>query len=231
MAKKSETPTPPTRTPTPASSLANEGEARWLVWYRRNQKILSYALLALAVIAVGAWLWRETGRRKSFAATVALQEAQAKMDMGDLAGAATDFQRIIRSYGGTDAAYLAQLGSNAIRIASGQGQIAVDELRRFVGSNPPAYYAAGAWAMLAAALENAKQYDEAATAYKRSSELAPEPYRKVDGLLGASRALQLAGKADESLKLLREILSEFSKETPGVAEATVRLAEATQGRM
>jgi hypothetical protein len=85
--------------------------------------------------------------------------------------------------------------------------------------------------MLGAALEDARQYDEAATAYKRSSELAPEPYRKVDGLLGASRAYRLGGKNDQSLALLREILSKFSKETPGVAEATVRLAEATQGRM
>ncbi len=213
---------------TPAEA---EGEARWLVWYHRNQKVLSYGVIALAIIGVGGWLWRETARRKEAAATVALQEAQLKMDTGELGAAATDFQRIIQTYSGTDAAYQAELGANAIRIASGQSQIAVDALRKFVGSNPPAYYAAGAWGMLGAALENAKQYDQAAEAYKRSSELAPEAYRKVDGLLNASRALHLAGKADQSLALLREVLSKFPKETPGVAEATVRLAEATQGRM
>jgi tetratricopeptide (TPR) repeat protein len=223
--------TDPPKNPAPPSTQTVEGEARWLVWYHRNQKVLSYAILALAIIAVGAWLWRETSRRKAGAANAALQEAQAKLDNGDLAAAASDFQRIIRSYSGTDAAYQAELGANVIRISSGQGQIAVDALRKFVGSNPPAYYAAGAWAMLGAALEDARQYDEAATAYKRSSELAPEPYRKVDGLLGASRAYRLGGKNDQSLALLREILSKFSKETPGVAEATVRLAEATEGRM
>jgi hypothetical protein len=53
----------------------------------------------------------------------------------------------------------------------------------------------------------------------------------VDGLLGASRAYRLAGKGEQSLEVLREILSKFPKETPGVAEATVRLAEATAGRM
>jgi len=223
--------TDPPKSPTPPPTQTSEGEARWLVWYHRNQKILSYAILALAIIAVGGWLWRETGRRKAVAANAALHDAQAKMDNGDLAAAATDYQRIIRSYAGTDAAYQAELGANAIRVASGQGQIAVDALRKFVGSNPPAYYAAGAWAMLGAALEDAKKYDEAATAYKRSSELAPEAYRKVDGLLGASRAYRLAGKNDQSLELLRDILGKFPKETPGVAEATVRLAEATQGRM
>jgi tetratricopeptide (TPR) repeat protein len=220
---------PKTTAAAPAQPL--EGEARWLVWYHRNQKILSYGLLAVAIVAIGGWLWRETDRRKEAAALVALHEAQAKMDSGDLAAAATDFQRIIRSFGGTDAAYQAELGANAIRLASNQSQIAVEELRKFVGANPPAYYAAGAWAMLGAALENTKQYVEAAAAYRRSAELAPEAYRKVDGLLGASRAYRLAGKTDESLAALREILAKFPKETPGVAEATVRLAEATQGRL
>ncbi len=215
----------------PAVSPEPEGQARWLVWYHRNQKVLSYSLIALAIIAAGGWLWRETGRRKEAAATAALQEAQLKMENGDLGPAATDFQRIIQTYSGTDAAYQAELGANSIRIASGQSQIAIDELRKFVGSNPPPYFAAGAWGMLGAALENTKQYDEAATAYRRSAELASEDYRKVDGLLGASRAYKLAGKSDQSLTLLREILSKYSKNTPGVAEATVRLAEATQGRM
>jgi tetratricopeptide (TPR) repeat protein len=224
VTQKTSAPPPP---PTPIA----EGDARWLVWYHRNQKVLSYGVLALAIIAVGGWLWRETGRRKEAAATIALHEAQAKMDSGELAAAATDFQRIIGAYGGTDAAYQAELGANAIRIASNQPQIAVDALRKFVGTNPPAYYAAGAWAMLGGALENTRQYEEAATAYRRSSELAPEPFRKVDGLLGASRAYRLAGKTDQSLAMLREIVGKFPKETPGVAEATVRLAEATQGRM
>ena len=221
--------TNPTQNPT--GQAETEGQSRWLVWYQRNQKVLSYAIIALAIIAVGGWLWRETARRKEAAAMGALQEAQARMENGDLGAAATDFQRIIQTYSGTDAAYQAELGANAIRIASNQSQIAVEALRKFVGSNPPAYFAAGAWAMLGSALENTKQYDEAATAYRRSSELAPEAFRKVDGLLGASRAYRLAGKGDQSLAMLRQILDKYPKETPGVAEATVRLAEATQGRM
>jgi len=220
-----------TETKKPAAPAETDGQSRWLLWYQKNQKVLSYAVLALAVIGVGGWLWRETSRRKEAAAMAALQEAQIKMDTGDLGTAATDFQRIIQTYAGTDAAYQAELGANAIRIGSGQSQIAVDALRKFVGTNPPAYFAAGAWGMLGAALENVKQYDEAAAAYRRSSELAPEDYRKVDGLLGASRAYQLGGKGDQSLAMLREILGKFPKETPGVAEATVRLSEATKGHM
>ncbi|MGQ0703796.1 MAG: tetratricopeptide repeat protein [Gemmatimonadales bacterium] len=208
-----------------------EQQARLLVWYQRNQKVLSYGLLALVIIGAAGWLWRETARRKESAAFSALDQARSRMEIGDLAGAAADFQRVAQSYRGTDAGYQAELGANAIRILSGQTQIAVDEVRKFIATNPPSFYAAGAYSMLGGALENLKQYDEAATAYRQSTELAGEDYRKVDGLLGAARAYRLGGKQDESLALLREIVSKFPKETPGVAEATVRLAEATQGRM
>ena len=215
----------------PTTSPATEEQARLLVWFQRNQKVLSYGLTALVIIGLAGWLWRETGRRKATAGAAALEQAQLSMEAGNLPAAASEFQRIIRSYGGTDAAHQAELGANVVRLASGQTQIAVDELRKFAGSNPPPHYAAGAWAMLAGALENLGQYEEAATAYRRSSELAPEDYRKVDALLGAARAYRLAGKGEQNLDLLRQIVSKYSKDTPGVAEANVRLAEATQGRM
>lgn len=221
--------TPPIVAPT--APLHGDDRPRFVQWIDRNQKLVTYGLAAIAILAVGAWLFRETGRRKTAAAAAALDFAQSIMEQGNLPGAATEFQRIIRGYAGTDAAYQAELGANEVRLASGQTQIAVDELRKFVATNPPPFYAAGAWAMLAGALENLKKFDEAAGAYRRASELAPEDFRKVDGMLGAARAYRLAGQPDQSLDVLRQIIGRFPKETPGVAEAKVRLAEATQGRM
>jgi hypothetical protein len=80
-------------------------------------------------------------------------------------------------------------------------------------------------------LENLKKFDEAAQAYTRSAEIAPEDYRKVDALLAAARAWRLAGKEKQSQDVLRGIVSKFGKDTPGVAEAQVRLAEETRGAM
>jgi len=220
-----------TTTNKPRDPAALEDQGRLVAWLRRNQKLVSYGLTALAVIAVAGWLWRETSRRKAAAGAVALEQAQTLMEMGNLTSAATEFQRVIRTYGGTDAAFQAELGANTVRLAMGQTQIARDELRKFVGTSPPAFFAAGGWAMLAGALENLKQYDSAASAYRQVAALAPEDYRKVDGLLGAARANRLAGKPDQAIEIFRQIIAGYSKETPGVAEAVVRLAEATQGRM
>ena len=99
------------------------------------------------------------------------------------------------------------------------------------GFSASATHAASAYALLGAASENLGKFDDAAQAYARSAELAPEQYRQVDGRLGQARALRLAGKAPEALTVLRGILSRYSKETPGVAEAEVRLSELTSGAM
>ncbi len=53
----------------------------------------------------------------------------------------------------------------------------------------------------------------------------------MDALLGQARALRLAGKTAEGLTVLRAIVSGVPEETAGVAEAKVRLSEATAGAM
>jgi len=197
----------------------------------KHRKPISYAIGAVAVLAVGAWLFTETGRRKETAAADALDGARSAFESGNLPGASAEFQRVIQSYRGTDAAFQAVLGLNSVRLASGQAQLAADELKKFADSNPPAYYTSGALLLMGGALENLSKFDQAAAAYARAAEAAPEPYRKVEALLDAARAYREAGKTKESLDVLRGIVSKYSADTPGVPEARVRLAEATQGAM
>src|SRR5512145_1357935 len=59
----------------------------------------------------------------------------------------------------------AQAGSEALD----QARIAADDLRSFVGRNPPATHAASAYALLGAASENLGRFDDAAQAYARSA--------------------------------------------------------------
>ena len=217
------------RTPV-ASTPANTTESvPFIVRMEKYRKPISYGLGVLAFLVVGYWLYSETGRRKQTAAADALDGARATFEAGNLPSASTEFQAVIQRFGGTDAAYQAQLGLNAVRLASGQAQLAADELEKFARSNPPAYFQAGAWLLAGTALENAGKFDSAAAAYTKASEVAPEDYRKVEALLGASRAYGLAGKQKERLDALRQIVSKFPEDTPGVAEAKVRLAEATGG--
>ncbi len=214
---------------TPAA--APEAEHPVVDWMEKNKKLLTYAGVAVGVIAVGTWLFIETGRRKESAASDALDQARSALESGNLPAASGAFQRVATSYSGTDAAYQAELGLNEVRLASGQVQLAVDELRKFADRGPPAFYASGAWAMMGGALENLKKFDEAAKAYTRAADLAVEEYRRVDALIGVARAGRLAGKEKEAIDVLRGVVSKFGKDVPGVAEAKVRLAELTKGAM
>ena len=153
------------------------------------------------------------------------------MESGNIPVASAEFQKVAASYSGTEAGYQATLALNEARLIQGQTQIAVDDLRAFIGRNPPATHAASAQSLLGTALENLAKFDEAAQAYAQAAELAPEPYRKVDAQLGRARALRLAGKPEEAVSVLRTVVSTHPEDVPGVSEAKVRLAELTRGIM
>jgi tetratricopeptide (TPR) repeat protein len=192
---------------------------------------VTYGAVAVAAVLVGGWLFMETGRRKELAAGEALDRARAAFDAGNLPTASTEFQRVAERFQGTESGYAARLALNEVRLASGQTQIAVDELRKFAETNPPPSYASGAWNMMGAGLENLKKYDEAAQAYTKASETAVEAYRKVDASVSAARAYRLAGKEAQAIEMLRIVVSRYGKDVPGVAEAEVRLAELTRGTL
>ncbi len=198
---------------------------------KARRTLLTRAGIGLAVVAVGVWFFMESGRRKAQAAAEALDRARTLQETGNLAAASAEFQRISAAYSGTEAGYQALLALNETRVSQGQTQIAVDDLRAFLGRNPPDGFAASGYGLLGTALENQGKYDVAAQAYAQAATLSAEPYRKVDGLLNRARALRLAGKGDEALTVLRSIVSDYTDETPGVAEARVRLAELTRGTM
>jgi predicted negative regulator of RcsB-dependent stress response len=203
----------------------------FLAWFDRNRKLASYVAGGIAVVVIGGWLYRETEQRKITAASDALDRARGAFEAGNLPAAAAEFQRVTQTYGGTDAALQAQLELNTVRLSSGQTQLALDALKKFVDGSPPAFYASGAYLLQGSALENLKRFAEAAQAYTKGADIATEDYRKVDALLSAARAWRLAGKEKEAADALRRVVGKFPKETPGVAEAEVRLSELTKGAM
>ena len=208
-----------------------QDQSALMAWVDRNRKLVTYGAIAVAVVAVGGWLFIETGKRKELAALEALDRARSAFESGNLPVAATEFQRVAQTFSGTESGYSAELAVNEVRLASGQVQIAADELKKFADKNPPAFYASGAWSMRGGALENLKKFDEAAQSYAKAAELAQEDYLKVDALLGQARSLRLAGNAKAAEDVLRGIVGKFGREVPGEAEAEVRLAEWTKGAL
>lgn len=219
----------------PASGTAPHaslGEERsFSGWLNRNRKLVTYGGVAVLVLVVGGWLYLETGRRRELAGVDALDRARAAFESGNLPGASTEFQRVAQSFRGTDAGFAAELAVNEVRLASGQAQIAADELKKFAEAGPPSFFASGAWSLRGGALENLKKFDEAAESYAKAAAIAEEDYRKVDALLGQARAIRLAGKAPQAIELYRQIISTYDRNVAGVPEAEVRLAELTKGTM
>src|SRR5688572_4143355 len=183
-------------------------QSPFFAWIERHQKPLTYGVIGLAVLLLGGWLYLETGKRKELAGNDALDRARGAFESGNLPAASAEFQRIAQSFRGSVAGFHAELAMNEVRLASGQAQL-----------------------MMGGALENLKKFAEAAAAYSRAAQVATEPYRQVEALLGAARANRLAGKQTEALEILRGIIANYPKDTPGAAEAEVRLAEWTAGKM
>jgi predicted negative regulator of RcsB-dependent stress response len=217
--------------PKPVPAPAADHDSAMMAWFEKNRKLVTYGAVLVGVLAVGGWLVVETGKRKELAGLEALDRARSSFESGNLPVAATEFQRVAQSFGGTEPGYSAELALNEVRLASGQIQIAADELKKFAEQGPPAFYASGAWSMRGGALENLKKYDDAAQAYAKAADVAQEPYRKIDALLGQARSLRLAGKEKEAVDVLRAIVAKFGREVPGEAEAEVRLAEWTKGTL
>lgn len=218
------------QTPPAESQTDQDKAAALLERLKANRQLAVGGLIAVALVALIAWFMVESGRRKEMAAMSLLETAWSLQDQGNSAQAVTEFQRVVDTFRGSDAAMQASLALNQVRMESEQGQLAIDGLREFIARNPPSEYAASAERLLGTALEDAGEPAEAAAAYERSAALAGADHLKAAALLAAARAWRAAGNTEAATVALRRIVNDF-KETAVVSEATVRLAELTKGAM
>lgn len=184
----------------------------------------------LGAVIVGAALVFGGGGRKEEFAQRQLSTARGAAEMGDLPTAASGFQTIIQTYGGTRAAAEATIGLNQVRLINGQNELAVTGIQEFIASSPEPEFLPPAYGLLGAALENAAKPVEAAEAYRNAAEAADVDYLRSSYLVEAGRALTTAGRDDEAAAVYRDILQRYP-ESPMTTEAKVRLAEVTAGRM
>lgn len=186
--------------------------------------------MAVLLLGVVAWVIISSERRKEDFAARSLNQARAAAEAGNLPLASSELQRLIDTYGGTDAATEAVITLNQVRLINGQGELAAVGLREFIDGDPPAKYLAPAYGLLGTALENSKRPGEAAEAYRNASKAADIEYLKARYLIDAGRAFQAAGKPAEAQRAYRAIIDSFP-EASSVTEAKVRLAELTDGKM
>jgi outer membrane protein assembly factor BamD (BamD/ComL family) len=222
------TPTvPPKKTPQPtvAAEVADP-----MLWVRGHQKLVLGVAGAVVILALGAWLVKETGQRRQLRAAESLDQARNIAESGNLPLAASELQKIIDNFRGTEAATEAVVTLNQVRMVNGQSELAVVSLQEYLKTNPKKVYKVPAQGLLGEALENAGRPEEAGAAYVGASEDAEVDYLKAQYLLSAARAYTNAGNVDGAAKVLQTIIDKYPK-TNAVTEARVRLSELTQGRM
>jgi TolA-binding protein len=221
-------PTPGNKAVVPPVAEGPSTEERVVAWAKANQKYLAIGVGAVALVVLTTWFLSVSAKRKANFARTQLEQAWSAADAGNLPLASGEFQKVASTYSGTEAAYEASLSLNQGRLLSGQSQLAVDDLRKFIGSNPPARYATRAGMLLGAALENLAKGAEAGQAYEQAAAVAEADFAKAEALLASARAYRSAGKQDQAVAALRTVLEKY-KETASYPVAEIRLAELTKG--
>jgi TolA-binding protein len=214
---------PTTRERAPAAATATP-------WYRdRNRQLAAIAGAAVLALLIG-WFTITSGRRKQEFAARSLNQARAAAEAGNLPLASSELQKLIQTYKGTDAAREAVITLNQVRMVNGQSELAAVGLRDFLATKPDANYAAPAYGLLGAALENAQKWADAGDAFTNASRAADLDYLRARYLVDAGRAYREGGKTEQAVAAYREIIQKYPK-TSSVTEAQVRLAEMTDGKM
>jgi len=203
-------------------------EERLVAWLKANQKLLAIAGGVVAGIVLITWFLSVSSARKEAFARAQLEQAWAAQDGGNLPQAASELQRVATTYAGTRAAHEAVLSLNQTRLLLGQAQLAVDDVRRYLDRNPPAWAQTRAYVLLGTGLENLSRPAEAAAAYDAAVERADMDFEKADALVSAARAWEAAGNRDQAVARLRRVVEEY-KETGAHGLAELRLGELTGG--
>jgi outer membrane protein assembly factor BamD (BamD/ComL family) len=199
-------------------------------WYRDRRRLIGGVVLAALLLGVVAWVIQSSERRKEEFAARSLNQARAAAEAGNLPLASSELQRLIDTYGGTDAATEAVITLNQVRMVNGQSELAAVGLREFIDRKPARKYLAPAYGLLGTALENSKRSGEAAEAVRNASRSADLEYLKARYLIDAGRAYRAAGKPAEARAAYQAVIDSFP-ESSSMTEAKVRLAELTDGKM
>jgi len=199
-------------------------------WLAQSQNRYLAAGVGLALVALIVWFVALSGQRKEQFASRALDQARVIAEQGNLPLAASEFQKVISTYGGSTAAQEAVINLNQVRLINGQQELAAVNLQDFLKSKPAPQFRAPAYSLLGRALENAGRHGDAAEAYLNASKVAEFDYLKADLLLDAARAYANGGQRDKAVEAYRGVIKDFPK-TSSKVEAEVRLAELTAGQM
>jgi tetratricopeptide (TPR) repeat protein len=186
------------------------------------------AIVAVLIAAGGLVWWNMISRsRTEAAAGERLGQARLAFESRNYPLAGSELSQIVENYAGTRAAGEAELLLAQVRMAQGQGQQAIDLLKKFAPAAGTAFQAQ-AYGLLGAAYENAGRPRDAAEAYEQGAAAAPFSFLKAQYLSDAGRTWVTAGDTAKALAAYATIVGKMDS-TATIVEARVRIGELTKG--
>jgi tetratricopeptide (TPR) repeat protein len=200
----------------------------WLMTWIKGHQQIAAAIVVVLIVGGGLLWWNAISRNRTEAmASERLSQARLAFESRNYPLAGSELSQIVENYSGTRAAQEAELLLAVVRISQGQGEQAIDLLKRFA-PNAGAQFRAQAYGLLGAGYENGRQFKDAAEAYELAAHHALYAFLKAQYLSDAGRAWTTAGDTAKALRAYRTITSQKDS-TVSVAEAEVRIGELTKG--
>jgi TolA-binding protein len=193
---------------------------------RRETMAAIVALVAIGVVAIGYWAWRERVQARAhalLAAAQAVQEARVGPPVAPGAGrtpafatererslaALTKFKAAADAYPSTDAGIFARYMEAATSMALGNAADAAREYQQVIDRAGDGIYGQMGRLGLAEAQARAGQYDQAINTFKELAQRKNGPL-PIDGILmQLGRTYRDAGKRDDAQQTFNRLVEEY----------------------
>ncbi|MDH3456986.1 MAG: tetratricopeptide repeat protein [Gemmatimonadota bacterium] len=197
---------------------------RFIEWIQKHRRQVIVGVGSVVVIGAIVLFVFAYQRNREAAAAEALDRARFASQSGNFALAASDLSRLISGFKGTRAAGEGAILLGQVRLLQEQPSLAAEELRRAVDGGLEDQFRASAYSLLAAALENLGNMEEAGDAYLDAANSTWYGLLSAQYLNDAGRAFWAAGDTARAIAAYDRVVTEHG-EAPSAAEARVRLGE------
>jgi tetratricopeptide (TPR) repeat protein len=209
-------PNAPTR---PRHVADDESITEWMMLHKRQ---VTWAVVAVAVLAGGAWYYQRSQALRAQRAEAQYFQARQAGAAGNLPLAVSDLQKVATRYEGTQAGAQAALTLAQTLYDQKKYKEGVSALQKVEGKVPDDFKPS-VHTLEAAGYEQLKDFVNAAEQYKSAALASRFPADKSQYKASAARDYMAAGKTAEAASIWTEIAKEDTG--PMASEAKVRLGE------
>jgi tetratricopeptide (TPR) repeat protein len=213
-----------TKTAAASHPHLDERSDTFFLWVQTHLRQVAIAGVVVVALGLGVWLWRQSRAARERNASIDLLNAAQTIQSGNLALAQSDLEKLVARYEGTNAAAQAAFELATIYYNQGQFDRGIALLEQLAKSSDDGLVKAMAENGIGAGYEAAGKFADAATHYRRASDLTRLEDERDVYLANAARAYQAAGNKAEAIALWRGLVD---SEGSQAAEARVRLGELT----